>query len=336
MRHSAVDFAAEIRRRLEGGERWDLVFCSDMLNLAELRGLAPGIASVPTALYFHENQLTYPVREEKERDRHFAFSNFTSALAADALWWNSAFHRDDFLAAAERWFQRLPSPRPTAYLEPLRQKSNVLPQGIEKPPPRGSRRSGPLRLLWAARWEFDKNPQGFFAAAETLRQSGREFRLHVLGERFKHSPAVFDRARALLHDHIDHWGYAATRREYWQVLADSDVFVSTADHEFFGVAAAEAVAAGCFPLLPDRLAYPDLLAALAPEPRSRHLYADHDDLVDRLGALADAVGEGRTFHWPGRAQAQRSMAGYFWPEVCGRLDDAAAELSAVAIVATAR
>ena len=48
------------------GERWDCLFCSDMLNLAELKGLAPRIlGSLPSVLYFHENQLTYPVQVEK-------------------------------------------------------------------------------------------------------------------------------------------------------------------------------------------------------------------------------------------------------------------------------
>ena len=38
------------------------------------------------------------------------------------------------------------------------------------------------------------------------------------------------------------------------------MFVSTATHEFFGLAAAEAIATGLYPLLPERLAYPELLS----------------------------------------------------------------------------
>ena len=41
MRHSAATFAARVAERLEWGEVFDLLFCSDMLNLAEFRGLAP-------------------------------------------------------------------------------------------------------------------------------------------------------------------------------------------------------------------------------------------------------------------------------------------------------
>ena len=34
MRHGAVTFAEEAARRAEAGERWDAIFCSDMLDLA--------------------------------------------------------------------------------------------------------------------------------------------------------------------------------------------------------------------------------------------------------------------------------------------------------------
>jgi hypothetical protein len=49
----------------------------------EFRGLAcRDIRELPALIYFHENQLTYPVRVESERDYQFAMTNMTSALAA--------------------------------------------------------------------------------------------------------------------------------------------------------------------------------------------------------------------------------------------------------------
>ena len=58
---------------------------------------------------------------------------------------------------------------------------------------------------------------------------------------------------------ITRWGFLADRAEYQAALSASDVAVSTAHHEFFGIAMVEAVAAGCFPLTPRRLAYPEVL-----------------------------------------------------------------------------
>ena len=42
------------------------------------------------------------------------------------------------------------------------------------------------------------------------------------------------------------------------LLKQGDIVVSTADHEFFGIAVLEAVRAGCRPLLPGKLSYPEL------------------------------------------------------------------------------
>ncbi|MEJ2705778.1 MAG: DUF3524 domain-containing protein [Sedimentisphaerales bacterium] len=89
MRHSAVTFADQVRRLASEGQSWDVIFCSDILNLAEFLGLAPrAVQALPAILYFHENQLTYPVRFESERDYQFAVTNMTSALAAASVWFS--------------------------------------------------------------------------------------------------------------------------------------------------------------------------------------------------------------------------------------------------------
>ena len=84
-----------------------------------------------------------------------------------------------------------------------------------------------------------------------------------------------------LADAIEHWGYVASRAEYLRLLAASDLVISTADHEFFGISVLEAIAAGAFPLLPNRLSYPELIP---PELHSACLYNDEDDLFAKAAA----------------------------------------------------
>lgn len=261
MRHGAITFAQQIREDSRFAEpSFDALFCTDMLNLAEFRGLAPGwVCDLPTIVYFHENQLTYPVREERERDLHFAMTNLTTCLAADEVWFNSAWHRDEFLNAASLFLKRMPDFVEPSLADRVRQKSDVQPPGIESCLIPATHGEGPLRIAWVARWEHDKNPELFFDALFELESRDVDFRVSVLGESFAEVPDCFETARQKLAGRIEHWGFAESRAAYWQALAKCDVVVSTAAHEFFGIAILEAVSAGCIPLVPRALAYPETL-----------------------------------------------------------------------------
>ncbi len=325
MRHAAITFAEDLNKRIKSGASWDSVLCSDMLNLAEFKGLVDSaIATLPSVCYFHENQLTYPTRHAGERDHHFAFTNMVSGLAADAVWFNSHYHRDVFLDALAAFLQRMPDHQPVHAVDTIRNKSSVWPQGLEPFPARGPRPPGPLRILWAARWEHDKNPELFFEALDALIDRNVDFRISVVGEQFENVPAVFERARARLVGRIDHWGYLAARADYRAALVAADVAVSTADHEFFGISMAEALAAGAYPLLPNRLAYPELVADFE-DPQDCLYDGSAAALSAKLTQLAQRVGTHGV--WPGAADRGReAMARYGWTRLGPRLD---AALSAV-------
>ncbi len=322
MRHAAVTFADGLKETARE-QHWDVLLCSDMLNLAELRGLAPpAVARLPCVAYFHENQFTYPFRHASERDYHYGFINMTTALAADGVWFNSAFHRDAFLAALRDVLRQMPDHAPLSAVERIAAKASVEPPGIHAPAGRRDPpEPGPMRILWAARWEHDKNPDTFFDALRRLRDSGAAFRVSVVGEQFRDRPPVFDAAREEFAERIDRWGYQS-RGDYEAALREADVFVSTAEHEFFGLAAAEAIAAGAFPLLPRRLAYPELAARIVGCDTADFLYdGDAASLARRLGELAARLS--RAALWPGDpACGAAAMRALDWSRRGGELDRA--------------
>ena len=321
MRHAAVTFAEQLRGESPGA--WDVLVCSDMLNLAEFKGLCPPAAALGSVAYFHENQLTYPVRHDEPRDLHFALTNMTTALAATDVWFNSAFHRDSFLTALDELLRRMPDHQPLDAVEAIRAKSVVHPPGIDEFPPRPARPPGPLRILWAARWEHDKRPDVLFDAIRMLRHHTDAFRLSVIGQQFRDVPAVFDTAQEEFGAHVDHWGYLPDRAAYEQALRSADVIVSTADHEFFGLAVAEAVAAGAYPLLPNRLAYPEILRAAENAASQEFLFkSGPEQLAERLAALADTIAA-RGDIWQGNAdRARRLVERFSWDRVAAEMDDA--------------
>jgi len=271
MRHAAIHFVSEINRLIDQGETWDVIVATDMMNIAEFKGLMhPGLRDIPIVLYFHENQFVYPNQWGPERDRHFPFTNFVSAIAADELWFNSQFNLDSMIDSLQQSVKRWPDFEPVEQIEPIRFKSKIQPPGIETPPIEVKRfqeekatraKSGePIRIVWAARWEHDKNPEALFEALQSIDKASIPFQISVIGQTFRRVPPIFDRIKTEFADKILRWGFQESRDEYWKALAESDLFVSTANHEFFGLSAAEAIAAGTSPVLPNRLAYPELLA----------------------------------------------------------------------------
>ena len=259
MRHAAITFAQQIASYSEA--QFDAIFCTDMLNLAAFRGLAPQpIAGLPVVVYFHENQLTYPDDSRTQRDFHYAFDNFQTLLAADQAWFNSAYHRTEFFQQSSAFLKKFPDYTLDAHLDQSHEKTIVASPGLPEIT-LGQRKHNfaSPHIVWAARWEKDKNPAGFFDAMFQLHQADVPFRLSVVGESFRDSPGIFDEARVALADRIEQWGFLPSHDDYLRLLGTSDLFISTAEHEFFGISAAEAILAGSIPVLPNRLAYPELV-----------------------------------------------------------------------------
>jgi glycosyltransferase involved in cell wall biosynthesis len=297
--------------------------------------LPASLRPLPTVCYFHENQLTYPLSPDDWRDYQYGFSNITSALAADAVWFNSASHRAAFLAAAGELLRQMPDAIPGDVVDTIRGKSTVQYPAVAAPAGGalrelpGSSDSGgpdrPVRILWCHRWEFDKDPEAFFGVLSRLKAAGAVFELVLVGEQFRQAPEVFRTGLAELADHVVHAGYVPNRAEYERLVSTCDVVVSTAIQENFGIATVEAMLAGCWPLLPNRLSYPEVLP---PWTYPACLYDTDVELFDRLRKLCATKRE--SWHFDRRKLATEFQARFGLPGQAQRLDDA---LSAVATTA---
>ena len=293
MRGGHLSFAGRIA---ELKEDYHCLLTSDMVSLAELKGTCPAVASLPAVVYFHENQLSYPVPKGEAPDVHFGFTNISTALAAEKLVFNSEFHREEFLKGFDGFLKVMPDHRPGKLEDRLRGKSAVVYPGVDSRVLEGHRRereSAVTTILWNHRWEFDKRPEIFFASLAVLADEGCDFKVHVLGENFQVKPKPFLEARERLGARIGIFGFRKEREEYLRALWDSDIVVSTAIQEFYGIAVMEAVCCGCRPLVPRRLVYPELYG-------EEYLYDGDKELTDRLRLLLKKGGRGSHVDEPHR------------------------------------
>jgi len=293
---------------------YDLLVVSSLLSLSDLVMLLGG-CRLPTVAYFHENQLTYPMGPDQTRDVHFGITDITTAIAADLVLFNSNAHRDAFLSALPEFIRAMPEFHPHWVVDTISSKSDICYPGCDM---RGmidtAPRDHPPLVVWNHRWEHDKDPDAFFRVMGRLRDAGVDFRLAVLGQSYRRRPAVFDTLPQAFATQLIHMGHVSDRRGYAQWLNRATVVVSTAHQENFGMAVVEAMAAGCFPLLPNRLSYPELI----PEQyQDQCLYRDEGDLEKRLAtvlARPDAVA-------PVRHAVAAAMKRFDWPHRAAAFDD---------------
>ncbi len=286
------------RRFLTDHQRPDVILATDMLDLTTFLALTRSVtADAPAVLYMHENQLTYPLPAERdggpmrrqggERDHHYAFVNFSSMLAADRVVFNSAFHRDAWFHALPRFLRHFPEHNELGSVDELRSRSCVLPVGIETDDLEASAATpdspAPPLIIWNQRWEYDKNPAQLLRALREVADRGVAFRLAVCGQAFGKSPPGFEGIEEMFGDRLIHLGFAGAEH-YRRLLVQATLTVSTADHEFFGVAVLEAMAAGACAVLPERLSYPELISGpeVSAEARERCLYRSYEELVETI------------------------------------------------------
>jgi glycosyltransferase involved in cell wall biosynthesis len=321
MRGSALHFFKKVK---DPGQ-YDLLLTSDLMSLSDLKALW-GSACPPSVVYFHESQLSYPLPPGEQMDYQFGFTDITTGLTADGLIFNSHSHKDAFFENLPGFIGMMPEYRPNWAVEVIEKKSIVLYPGCRFPKeftgteltqfsPSGDEEIGvshtsPPLIIWNHRWEFDKDPETFFSVLGRIDDEGIPFNLALLGENFQAVPKEFIQAKERYGDRILQYGWVRSKDEYFKWLRRGDIVLSTSIQENFGISMVEAIRFGCFPLLPARLSYPELL------PQEYHediLYNNEEELYRKLKAIL--IGDIKSIK-----ELSRDFARFSWELVVKQYD----------------
>ena len=272
IRSNSLQWALSERATLD--QPYDLIIATSMVDFASLKGFVPNLANIPSILYFHENQFIYPPSQlTKKPFLDPKIVTLYAALAADQLVFNSRYNQQTFITGVRALLKQVPEKLPVDLAQLFEEKSSVLPvplkplnisdymgvNGSAQWPKRANKTC--LRLVWAARWEYDKGPHLLLAILRQLKQRKVDFKLCILGQVFRKQPLEFDSIKTEFSSELVQFGFAKSRHQYLSWLAGGDIILSTALHEFQGLAVQEAVQLGCMPVLPNRLVYPQIFSS---------------------------------------------------------------------------
>lgn len=321
VRGNPLSWVADQREVLE--DDYDLVIATSLVDISTLRGLIPSLANTPLWVYCHENQFAYPPsadkRHEVQHELEAKMVFLYALMSADAVSFNSRWNRQTAIEGIKKLMAQLPEKMAPSLLEQLQRKSDVLPvpllpchsapchsaPGSTRAPSQGAQ---PLRLLWNHRWEYDKGPDLLLAFVQLLGEQPDHYQLNIVGQQFRRQPEAFAQIKAHVQasDNLTmgRWGFVESRADYLEVMTNCDIVLSTALHDFQGVAVLEAAQYGLIPLLPDALVYPEIFAD-----QYRYTVAD-DDRVTAQNMLARLLQWGQT-----RLPAAADVSRFEWSKL---------------------
>ena len=257
IRGNPISFMSQYSEEL--GQKYDFLLVTSMVDLATLKGLVPSLSTLPSIVYFHENQFEYPKSERQKTLLEAQMVNVYSALAADRIIFNSKFNQKTFFDGCDQLMSKLPDITLSDLSVQLQRKSSVIPVPIDNHLFEYSLEdvelNDPVKILWNHRWEYDKGTDRLLLFLSELNKRKIPFEINIVGEQFRRVPLEFNDIQLKFSKQLGVFGYIANVDEYYKLLSECDIVLSTSLHEFQGISVMEAVAAGCLPIVPSRLSY---------------------------------------------------------------------------------
>jgi glycosyltransferase involved in cell wall biosynthesis len=171
-------------------------------------------------------------------------------------------------------------------VELIRSKSTVVPLGlnlnnvaVSKDP------SDEPIFLWNHRWEYDKCPEDFLALLSKLAKRDYRFKVVILGQSKLNKSQILKLIPENLKEHILHVAPNSEVEEYRSWLSRSHILFVTAIQDFFGLSVVEGIAHGLYPLLPNRICYPERIPQ---ELHHQYLYHSEEDGLSKLCSILDS------------------------------------------------
>ncbi|TDR23805.1 tRNA-queuosine alpha-mannosyltransferase domain-containing protein [Marinicella litoralis] len=256
---NALNFKAQYDAQLS--VEYDLLIATSMTDLSTLLGLYPHLSKLPKHLYFHENQFAYPVNDNQQGLLEIQIRTIYAALAADQLTFNTNYNLATWQQGVAALCQKMPDGLPKDLLAQLSQKSSCLAVPIDDDCQPNNhlklKSSDGLQVVWNHRWEHDKGPETLLELMRLCQDKKPNIQFHVLGQKFRKIPEAMKIIEQNHPQQCLNLGFIDSRTQYIQVLQTADVVLSTAFHDFQGIAMLEASACGCLAIAPNRLVYPE-------------------------------------------------------------------------------
>jgi hypothetical protein len=240
-------FAEQLTRHWVG--RVDLLFTSEALNLADLYRLMPTLVRKPSVVYFHSNQLPHP---SVKSDNPLDVANLNTAAAAHEIWFNSLYHLRDFFTRASTLVQRHPELSGRNPMPELTAKAQLIAPPVDFTPINEHLlKGGPQRRKRAIFVDTrDADAKLLNAALGTLARRGERFELITIGP-------VEELSEELPRTTLPEIAEAS----HVNAMLSCGIFLSAKPGCPCDYRAVRAMAAGCWPVVPNSGCYPEIVPA---------------------------------------------------------------------------